>query len=155
MKKALLLVLIAVFAITGSIAAMDFDVLSTFAGSDTPAGTCYVNVMDNVDLLVGKTIYAPGSKSEELGLALNLGVRTSVPVLEQVDIYFENSKSSITGSVFKTNTLVLAKNWMFPLTDKVQIGIAAELARVDLQGGKSITIGKSIAPAIGATVSLF
>ncbi|MBI59708.1 hypothetical protein CL657_00655 [bacterium] len=146
-----------------SLYAFEFDAVVPFSGTQSPAATFYKQlpfVSQDISLVVGLSAIVPGSKTEELDTDLKLGVRTEVPLLGMSDIYFTFDNHGgvarqTSSSDFYTRSLSLAKTWVYPFTDRMELGVQAVLGQVLLNGEYQGVLLPAVYPVIKLNVNLF
>lgn len=172
MKKVLLALLVVSMALTGAVSAFQMDSIVNITGSST-AGKFYIPVMKDVDVIVGLAATVAGTKDKESDLSGQLGVSTLIPYLGKTDIYVTMSKYSEAtayegqvaaasgndgtrqGTSLHVNSLVIGKNWLYRLTDRVSLGVSIPLVEVMLDGSKVVKVASGIVPVVGARIELF
>ncbi|MCP4049294.1 MAG: hypothetical protein GY730_01120 [bacterium] len=166
MKKFLLFTMITVFAFSSTVCALDLDVLANIGAN---SAKFYLPVTTDIDFLFSfnSTVPYPGlksSNSKEIDLSFLLGARTDIPFLGKTDIYIScskwkgsinNNSGNTPGSALRLDSLVIAKNWMYRLTDRVNIGFSAILATFMLEDTSVVNILPSVSPAISCSIDIF
>ena len=146
-----------------SLYAVNFDAIVPFSGSQTPAGTFYKQlpfVNKNISVLIGFSAIVPGKKTEELDTDLKLCLHTELPLLGMSDIYFtfdnyDGVARRNSSSDFYTKSVSLAKTWVYPFTDRMEIGVQAVFGQVLLNGEYQAVVLPEIYPVLKLNVNLF
>ena len=149
MKKSILGLALAV-AMATSISATSVDVITNFGGNTEPAGRFYVPVTSDMSLLLGYTgnFYTKNTASDS---KLALGASQALPYVGLIEVYGDfNLDAGANGNML--TDVVVAKNWMFKLTDKVKVGIRIPLLTVETAGNYKVSIMSSVIPQVGATL---
>ena len=154
------------FVILGSthITAYNLDLVTEFMGNTQPAAKFYTKlpwkVFENHDLIFGFSAVIPALKNKELDTDILIGLTTKLPLLGVTDAYFicDNRNATTRTSVgndsdFYIKSLSLSKAWLFPLNDKIKLGVTTVLAEIMLDGSKELRILQNVSPAMGVTIS--
>ncbi|RAP29003.1 hypothetical protein DID78_04160 [Candidatus Marinamargulisbacteria bacterium SCGC AG-343-D04] len=158
LKKCLCLLLI----LGSSLSALEFKTIVPFSGASTPAASFYYPLPKNLELVMGFSSVVPASKTEELDVDMHLGIASDYPLLGRVATYltFDNHSGHVIeggyqGSEFYTKSLIMEKVWLYPLNNRVNIGVSAILAEIMLDGGKRAHILPSITPVLSVDINIF
>ena len=144
--------------------AIDFDARVGFTGSQSPSGEFYKQLPkmpDSTKLMLGFSSIVPGRKTEELDVDLKLGVLSMLPIIGEATVYFTfNNHGGVVregykNSDFYTQSLSLSKSWLYPLTERVDIGMTAVLGQALLNGEYHITVLPAVYPILSMTINLF
>ena len=158
-------IIMSLMLIVTPLAAVEFDTQVGFSGSSYPTSMFYKKtpyMPENMKLAFGFSSTVPFSKSEELDVDLNLGIKTDFPIIGVATAYFtfdNHDGVERTGeykkSDFYTKSLSLSKTWVHPLTDKIDLGVKAVLGKVLLNGEYQVVVLPSISPVIAMKIDLF
>ncbi len=134
--------------------------LSTATKSDSAGFTARMYnkcPLTGLDMVWGGSLYAPASKDKELAFNLVTGVEFKAPLMGHVELVAHSGKAAVTGAPISLfHTFSLNKNFLYNLTDKVQLGVTLELAQFSIADGNSyVGIMNSIKPVVAVNVSLF
>ena len=161
MKKLFSSMLLLMFAMTtGQVHALDFDVVTGFGGSGSPAAKFYRPLVGGLDLVAGVSAVIPGDEGKETDLDLVLGVNAPLPIIGNVDIFGTWNKygagstnGTAAGTKLHLDTLSVTKKWMYTLNSNIEVGTSLTLAEIDLQGGKTVSVLSNVTPVIGTKIS--
>lgn len=139
------------------------NLVTELIGQSRPAGKIYVplpgKAFEEVSLVAGLSAAIPADKDKELDAQVLIGVSTPVPLIGIADWYlsFENANgmtpNTRPGGDFYCKSLSLSKSILYPLTDKIELGVNMVLLSVALDGTKVVYVMQSVAPAIGLRVN--
>ena len=139
------------------------NLVTELLGQSRPAGKVYValpgKVLQDVSLVAGFSAAIPADKDKEVDAQVLIGVSTQVPLLGTADWYlsFENANGMVPntrpGGDFYCKSLSLSKSILYPLTDKIELGVNMVLLSVALDGTKVLYVMQSISPAIGLKIN--
>jgi hypothetical protein len=161
MKKTILLLLLV--TLFGSIPkytqALDLEAIAKLNGNESPAGTLYIPITNDTKLITGISAILPGTKTKSVDLDFHFGLSSPIPIIGITEYILTFSKWSPEtntgtqpGTALHLNSLLIRKNYLFKLTDKVNIGFQAILAEVMLQGDKIVKVFPGFYPILGATI---
>jgi hypothetical protein len=165
MKRMLLAAIVAVLLIGAPAHALDLDVVTGFGGSSAPSGKFYHPLAWDMELVLGFSAEVPGQKyrngyGRQANFDILLGINSPLPLLGNVDMYFvfDDSDGVVRtgekeGSDLMITKFAVSKKWLYALNDRLNLGVAAILGEVLLDGTKQINVLTEIQPVIGATVS--
>jgi hypothetical protein len=105
----------------------------------------------------GGSVYAPGSNNRELAFNFITGVEFKAPVLGGVELVAHSGKAAVTGAPINLfHTFSLNKNFLYNLTDKVQLGLTVELAQFSISDSNSyLSVMSSVKPVVAVNIALF
>ena len=159
LKKIIMIVLLSV----SSISAIDFDAIVPLTGAQLPAGNFYTPVpfiQQDIDLVLGFSAVVPARKTEELDVDLKFGVNMELPLLGKSDVYFNFANHDgvirrTSSSDFYTQSLDLGKSWVYPLSDRIELGAYAVLGQILLNGEYQVVVLPRVIPVLKLKVNLF
>lgn len=141
---------------------LDFDATVPFSGVSNPATRFSYTINDAIDVVFGLSSVVPARRTEELDVDLQLGINKEMPLMGRVDMFFtfDNHGGSeivggYSGSEFYTKSFTFSKKWMYRLTDRVEIGVQAELAEIMLDGTYQVLVLQTIEPVVAMTIRIF
>ena len=144
--------------------AYPLTVVTELMGKSNPAGKIYLSlpgqILKDVSLVAGFSAAIPGDRDKEVDTQVLLGVSTEVPLLGVADWYllFENANGMIpntrSGSDFYCKSLVLSKSFMYPVTDRIQLGVTAALLEFTLDGSRILYVMQTLSPSLGVKINL-
>jgi hypothetical protein len=110
-----------------------------------------------LDVVWGGSLYAAGSKNKEFGFSFLTGLELKAPVFGGVELVAQSGKSSVRGSAVRLfHTVSLNKNFLYSLTEKIQVGLTVELARFAIDDGNSyVAVLNEIKPVVAVNIALF
>ena len=110
-----------------------------------------------LDMVWGGSAYVSGAKSQGPAFAFVTGVEFTAPLLGQVELLAQSGKSMATDSpVSLFHTWCLNKNFLYNLTDKIQLGLTLELLKFSIADGHSyFGVMSEVKPVVAMNVSLF
>ncbi len=113
--------------------------------------------LTGLDMVWGGSVYTPGSQSKEVSFNWLTGVEFKAPLMGHVELVAHSGKAAVTGSPIRLfHTFSLNKNFLYNLTDKVQLGLTVELAQFAIDDSNSyLSVMSSIKPVVAVNVSLF
>ncbi|MFC1752080.1 hypothetical protein ACFL96_01615 [Thermoproteota archaeon] len=169
MRKILLVLMMVIISVSTATYALSMDVITPFVGQAQPAGNFYFPITEDIDLLIGISSIIPGTKTKEADLDMLVGASIPLPVIGQTDIALVFNKAvnlgggewgtlstegTILGSKIYIRGMTIQKNWMFPLTDQISIGLRSELCFIAFDGTKVVNLFQYITPVMGVSIQL-
>jgi hypothetical protein len=150
MKKAVLgLFVILGLCLSTSVHGLGIETITNLTGND-PTGRFYFRMDEDNAIILGAEANLSTSTGGTSTAAFIGGVKTRMPVLKDVDIYgvFRTGSGSFIKSV------VISKNWMTRLGEKLQLGLSIPLLKIDTAGGNTIDVLSEITPQVGMTLDI-
>jgi hypothetical protein len=168
MKKAVLLGILC--CLSAPVLALDLEVATGFGGysnsSDSFADArFYYPINKKMDAVFGVSSQIPGQKyadgtGRQMATSILAGIRTPMPVLGSVDMYFVGAdpdgvqRVSSTSSDWKIQKFAVSKQWLYSLNDRVNLGMRIVFAEVLLDGTKQVNVISQVQPVLGVTIRL-
>ena len=139
--------------------AIDMDVLVDFDQRRGYAGRFYYDVYDQISLVGGVSTYFPGESGNtavaEYGASVLAGVKMPVPIFGEFEFTVDLTKPTVQGQGWDYGNIKISRNFLYDLTERVQIGFTLVYAKTNLRSGKRfIQLFPTVYPVIGATVQL-
>lgn len=135
------------------------DMISSFGGFQYESRNAsdvrvYTPFWDGIDLVVGGGISIPNNKDGEIGVNGLVGVHMPLPIVSAVDMIFEfNKPGADSAEHFKATRFVMIKNWLFPLTDQLRLGVEVRLLDIGIDGSKTVLLFSRFEPVIGVSLA--
>ncbi len=135
----------------------DTRVVTSFTNTAGATAQTYHNIgLGSSQLILGATFGVPTNSDKDNGLyALgNFGLtfNTDLPVLTNFEVTTDFSKAG-TGSLVIGKTLTVSKKYYAKLADKVEVGIGADLLKLDFER-EALFIVPNIAPVVAFNVKI-
>ena len=155
--------------LTAPVFALDVDVVTGFGGfsnSDNIADArFYYPITKKMDAVFGFSAEIPGQKyvgdeGRQFSPAILAGVRSEMPVVGSVDMYFVGSdpdgvkRTRAADSDWRINRFAVSKQWIYSLNDRINLGVRIVLGEVLLDGRKQVNIISQVQPVLGVTIRL-
>ncbi len=137
---------------------LEVDTIVPFSGSSTPSGTFYFPMTQKYDLVLGFSSVVPASVEKELDFDLKIGIKAPMPLIEECDMFFlfdNYSGQQVVNqdeSDFYLHSFQVVKNWMYPLTKSIDLGVSFTLIQVLLDDVNDVLIFPSLKPIIGLKI---
>ncbi|MFC1770562.1 hypothetical protein ACFLZV_01615 [Candidatus Margulisiibacteriota bacterium] len=149
------------FLFCTSAQAIEVSAVANITGSQQPAASFYFPITDDMQIITGFSAVLPGTKTKAVDLDLLLGVSAPIYFLGITETIFNFSKWSVNttdGSNPATevhlDSISFRKNYLYKLTDEIDIGLQMVMAEIMIQGDKVINILPGLYPIIKANVSI-
>jgi len=168
MKKAVLLGMLC--CLTAPVMAMDLEVATGFGGYSNADNSFadarfYYPINKKMDAVFGVSSEIPGQKyadgnGRQMSTSLLLGLRTAMPVVGMVDMYFVGAdpdgvqRVSSTDSDWRIQKFGVSKQWLYSINDRVNLGVRIVLAEVLLDGRKQVNVISQVQPVLGVNIRL-
>lgn len=129
-----------------------------FSGfTQIPASRFHIPLNNDLDLVVGGTLMFPyDTTGSEFGFSLLGGLNFETPGMGDLSVVAYLTKSTATGSDTDFGPIVVKKNFLFDVTNQLQLGVTVDLLSIGLDAtaptGKMIAILPHIEPVIAGTL---
>jgi hypothetical protein len=119
---------------------LEVDTIVPFSGSSTPSGTFYFPMTQKYDLVLGFSSVVPASVEKECDMFFLFDNYSGQQVVNQDE------------SDFYLHSFQVVKNWMYPLTKSIDLGVSLTLIQVLLDDVNDVLIFPSLKPIIGLKI---
>ena len=171
MKKLITSLTLYLFICSSSIWCLEVDTLVGFSGaplnktdifnSASLLPSFYLPLTDNIDLVFGGYLYAPGRVDQQVATHLKFGLALDVPVFGPYTFAFNLTQGYAQNNGSDSKDIVIdgidiSRNFLYRLTDQVNIGLTIVYTRIhwNKQRGRSLELLPHIYPIIGATINI-
>ncbi len=137
-----------------NVSALSTELVTRLGSPGSPAGTFYTQ-WGGWTVVTGLSLHIPAQVQSQVTTDIDLGVVVNPPVFGQMDLMVRFNKLADPNSKFRMETISLAKNVLYDLTDELKFGVRIQFLSLNLNAGsRGLHVLTAIQPALGMRLDL-